>query len=137
MDFACTSGMRADRLQLAKDTPELVLAKYEDSKREYKAPGETHTTEALCTNEGLRFVPMVVESHGGGWSKTAREMLDCIAKSVATAWREDNEIASLAIAQRLSVTLHRENARAIVRRRREATPTAVPDAAAADEPGLW
>ena len=137
LDFACTSGMRSDRLQLSRDTPELVLTKYEETKREYKAPGETETTEALCTSQGLRFVPMVVEAHSGGWSKAAREVLDTIAKSVATQWKEDNEVASLAIAQRLSVTLHRENARAIVRRRQEPTLTAAPDAVPADEPGLW
>lgn len=137
LDFACTSGLRFDRLQLSRETPELVLAKYEDAKRQYKAPGEAETTDALCTNQGLRFVPMVIEAHSGGWSKTAREVLDGVAKSVATHWREDNEIASLAIAQRLSVTLHRENARAVVGRRQEAMPQAAPDAAPADEPGLW
>ena len=137
LDFACTSGLRADRIQLSQSTPETVLAKYEDTKREFKAPGETETTERLCANQGLRFMPMVVEAHSGGWSKTARDILDSIAKSVATSWREDNEIASLAIAQRLSLTLHRENARAVVKRRCEATPLAAPDAAPADEPGLW
>ena len=80
---------------------------------------------------------MVIEAHGGGWSKTARGVLDSIAKSVASTWNENNEIAALAIAQRLSVTLHRENARAVVRRRREGPSAATPDAAQADEPGLW
>ena len=137
LDFACTSGLRADRLALSRDTPELVLSKYEDHKREYKAPGEPETTDTLCANQGLRFVPMVLEAHGGGWSKTARGVLDSIAKSVASTWNENNEIATLAIAQRLSVTLHRENARAVVRRRHESTLTAPPDAVGADEPGMW
>ena len=59
---------------------------------------------------------MVMESHSGGWSKTARQILDGIAKHVKAAWNMEEEVASLRIAQRLSVTLQRENARAILRR---------------------
>ena len=44
-------------------------------------------------------------------------MLDFIARSVAASWSDNSEVASLRIAQRLSMTLHRENARAILRRR--------------------
>ena len=137
LDFACTSGLRADRLQLSRDSPELVLTGYEDFKREHKPPGETETTETLCRNEGLNFVPMVVEAHGGGWSTAARAVLDGIAKCVAAAQYDNHEIASLAIAQRLSVTLHRENARAIVRRLRDTAPPGAYDTVPADEPGLW
>jgi hypothetical protein len=122
LDFACTSGLRTDRLELASNNAELVLSKYEDFKREYKPPGETEGTEALCASQGLRFVPMIVEAHSGGWSKAARKVLDEIAKRAATVWNDKPEIASLAIAQRLSVTLHRENARAVMRRRGEAPP---------------
>ena len=62
---------------------------------------------------------MVVESHSGGWSKNARRVLDHIAKHIASAWNMEEEVASLRIAQRLSVTLQRENARAVLRRLEE------------------
>ena len=80
------------------------------------AAREAETTEALCCRQGIRFIPMVIESHGGGWSKSARQVLDCVAKHVSASWNEDGEVASLSIAQRLSVTLHRENARAMLKR---------------------
>eukprot|EP00929_Paragymnodinium_shiwhaense_P093643 TRINITY_DN5385_c0_g1_i2.p5 TRINITY_DN5385_c0_g1~~TRINITY_DN5385_c0_g1_i2.p5 ORF type:complete len:130 (+),score=27.49 TRINITY_DN5385_c0_g1_i2:2170-2559(+) len=129
--------MRSDRLELSRDTPELVLDKYESFRSEYKPPGESDDTETHCRNQGLRFAPMVIEAHGGGWSKTARVVLDNIAKNISTTCRENHEIASLAIAQRISTTLHREDARAIVRRRCEAAPPQLFDAAPAEEPGYW
>jgi hypothetical protein len=48
---------------------------------------------------------MVVETHGGGWGKAAREVLDGIAKNLAVVWNDNKEVAGFAIAHRLSVTL--------------------------------
>ena len=62
----------------------------------------------LCAQQGIQFVPMVIEAHAGGWSKTARRVLDAVAKSLSTSWNRDEEVAGLAIAQRLSTTLDRE-----------------------------
>ena len=36
---------------------------------------------------GLSFTPMVIDSHSGGWGKTARQTLDTIAKHVSACWR--------------------------------------------------
>ena len=63
---------------------------------------------------------MVIEAHGGGWGKTARQTLDDIAKHVSSSWNDAPDRVSLTLAQRLSMSLHRENARAILRRIREA-----------------
>ena len=82
----------------------------------FKASGETDTTEAQCARNGFNFVPMIIEAHGGGWGRTARQTLDVIAKHVSIASGEHADSASLKIAQRLSTTLHRENARAILQR---------------------
>ena len=109
-------------LRDAATNPESVLSAYEDFKRSFKAPGETVTTEELCTGAGLSFVPMVIESHSGGWGKTARQTLDTIAKHVSACWRGEAEVESLRIAQRLSCSLHRENARAILRRLHDPAP---------------
>ena len=62
---------------------------------------------------------MVIESHGGGWSRAARQVIDAVAKHVTASWNREEEAASLSIAQRLSTTLHRENARAVLRRLQE------------------
>jgi hypothetical protein len=116
LDFACTSGLRLDRLRNATENPEIVLTDYEQFKVDFIAAGDTESTAVLCRRQGITFIPMVIESHGGGWSKKARLIFDVIAKHVDAAWNTNAEAASLSIAQRLSTTLHRENARAVVMR---------------------
>ena len=116
LDFACTSGLRFDRVRASADNPEAMLADYDDFKRNFHPPHEDLATEALCRQQGFRFTPMVFEAHGGGWSKSARQTLDYIAKQIGTASKERHEVSSLALAQRLSISLQRDNARAIFRR---------------------
>ena len=138
LDFACTSGLRADRLRNADTDPEGVLAAYEQFACDFTAVGETETTDAACARQGFAFVPMVLEAHSGGWSKRARQTLDAIAKHVSTSWYTDGEAASLNIAQRLSTTLHRENARAVLRRLQETVPDdAAPEWTPGDAAPLW
>ena len=116
LDFACTSGMRADRLREACENPSGVASAYAQFKRDFAPPGETETTEQLCKAEGFRFVPMVVEAHGGGWSPLTRSTIDSISRTQASCIHEDFASVSLKVAQRISRTLHKENARAILRR---------------------
>eukprot|EP00973_Karenia_brevis_P036588 5043858-Karenia_brevis.AAC.1 len=47
LDFACTSGMRADNLREAIDNPDSILMQYDAFKKDFQAAGETETTEAL------------------------------------------------------------------------------------------
>ena len=77
---------------------------------------------------------MVVEAHGGGGSKVARQVLDEISKHIAANWREDSELASLAVAQRLSTTLRWENARAIARRLMEQPESCTTESVPLDGP---
>ena len=72
---------------------------------------------------------MVIEAHSGGWGKTARQVLDAVAKHVSAVRYTEPDAESLSIAQRLSCSLHRENARAVLRRLQEPAP--------AGEPGSW
>ena len=132
LDFACTSGLRADLLRGVVEDPYGVLASYETLKRNFQPPGDSESTDVQCTRQGFRFAPMVVEAHAGGWSKEARRVLDAIAKHVHAACNSDAEIASLRIAQRVSVTLHRENARAVLRRLSDTVDEEVSDMALAD-----
>ena len=121
LDFACTSGMRAETLREAASHPEGILSDYEEYKKSFKAPGEADSTGALCAQVGLAFFPMVMEAHSGGWGKAAREVLDAVARHVSASWYGEAEVESLRIAQRLSCSLHRENSRAVLRRLQEPT----------------
>ena len=110
LDFAVTSGLRADRYRDCIDNPGTIFAEYEAYKRSYKFTGD------LCRQENLRFTPMILEAHGGGWSPTFRRIVDWISKSEALANHEDQSTTSLQTAQRISCSLQRETARAILRR---------------------
>ena len=59
---------------------------------------------------------MVIEAHSGAWSLTARNVFAKIAAGQALQSSTQSETASLMIAQRLSIALHRENARASMKR---------------------
>ena len=61
-------------------------------------------------------MPMVIEAHGGGLGSEFRQILDSIAKQTAAVSGLRTDFHSLLIAQRISVTLQKENARAILRR---------------------
>ena len=75
------------------------------------------STQALCNEVHLRFIPMVLEAHGGGWSKDFQKTIDWIAGKQALATGIDASLASTRIAQRISCTLQRVNAEAIIARR--------------------
>jgi hypothetical protein len=110
LDFAVTSAMRGDVFRQTATAPEAVFANYEHHKRQYLDTGQQ------CEAAGFAFVPMVLEAHAGVWSPTARGMLDWIARQSAATRDEAHHTCSLRIAQRTSCTLHRENARAVLRR---------------------
>ena len=61
---------------------------------------------------------MIVEAVGGGWGKEARCVWSELAQLSVTAAGEfaSDSVCGAALAQRLSMTLHRESARAILRR---------------------
>ena len=109
-DFAVTSGMQSLVFRSAAAQPEVVFQRYEQMKREYKS------TARICTDAGFHFVPLVYEAHAGGWSPLARATVDWLAKEAAASHGEEGPAVALRIAQRISATLHRENARAILRR---------------------
>ena len=112
-DFAVTSGMLPGNLSLVvQGGCDEVLSKYEDFKCSFK------DTRSLCEAQGFSFVPMILEATGGGWGKMARCVWSELAKNSALATGELSSEQSCAIElrQRISMTLHRENARACLRR---------------------
>ena len=110
LDFAVTSGLRADNLHESAIDHNSAVTSYEASKRAFLQ------TEAQCAEQGLSFTPMVMEAHGGSWGPAAKQALKVIAKELANVTGLSVSEATTTIAQRLSTTLHRANARAIVRR---------------------
>ena len=94
----------------AAEDLDCVFDRYEEFKRQFT------DTAQLCDAQGFVFTPMVVESHSGAWSSNARQVFSKIAAAQSSVTNVSSDIISLAIAQRLSIALHRENARAIVKR---------------------
>jgi hypothetical protein len=110
LDFAVTSGLRTDFLAAtARDGGAAVVA-YEGTKCEHL------NTQDHCNSEGLTFIPMVVDAHGGSWGPQARKVWTELAKTTALASGELESTVAVQLLQSVSVTLHRENARAIRRR---------------------
>jgi hypothetical protein len=110
LDFACTSGLKTDIVSRVLVNPNVVFELYEDYKTNYKDTGQK------CEEQGFNFTPMVLEASSGAWSPSARRVLDSIARGQSASWNSAHNVTSLRIAQRMSVALHRENARAIMKR---------------------
>ena len=102
--------MRSDLFRLSAVNPGAAFEQYERFKRNYS------NTEELCSAAGFRFVPIIFEAHGGGWSPMARGLVDWVARQSAARNQEEPGSASLRIAQRISCALQRENARAVLSR---------------------
>ena len=109
IDFAVTSGLRNDIWRQTLDDPSSVFERYENFKRRFQS------TDQQCNSAGFAFHPFIFEAHSGSWSPLGRKICSHIAKSVATVENTSPEIACLRIAQRISIALHRENARAILK----------------------
>ena len=116
LDFAVTSGMR-DIPALIRDASSAATS-YEDFKR-------THlNTEASCSAEGFGFTPVVCEAVGGGWGPAANKIFCELAKEKSILTGEPADRFETQLHQGLSVTLHRGNARAILKRLRGPAPGA-------------
>ena len=109
-DFAVSSGLQSELFHPVAETPGLVFHRYEEFKRSFK------DTASSCETEGFVFTPMVLEAHGGGWSPLVRTAVDWVAKRQAACHNEDPSSVSLRIAQHISCSLVRDNARAILQR---------------------
>jgi len=77
LDFAVTSGLRTDALQASALDARQCVGNYESAKRLYL------DTAAQCTEQGIQFIPMVVEGHGGSWGPAAKDTWKPLAKEYA------------------------------------------------------
>ena len=110
LDFAITSGMQSDRIRQSAATPTAIFEDYESFKCNHL------NTHAVCAGVGLRFTPLVAEAHGGALSGVFRGFVEWLGRNVSAARGSDAATESLRIAQRISATLQRENARAVLSR---------------------
>ena len=108
LDFAVTSGLR-DIPASISDAASTVI-KYEDFKRNHLS------TERLCMEDGFAFAPIVAEACGGSWGPSATKILIELAKTKSLFSGESQDVVQTQLFQSLGVILHRENARAVVKR---------------------
>ena len=110
LDFAVTSGLRTCLLtQSASDASAAVNA-YATSKRSHL------NTEEQCQEEGITFIPMIVDGAGGGWGDDAERVCATLARAIANNTSGETSQTSADLYQSLSLILHREGARAVLRR---------------------
>ena len=64
----------------------------------------------------MQFLPIVIEAHGGTWGLTAKQAFKALCREYANSNSVETSAACSDFAQRMSITLERENARAILRR---------------------
>ena len=110
LDFAVTSGLRDTVVERSAQNGTAASLVYEDFKREYL------DTARACEDEGIKFIPMIIEADGGGWGPQAQKTWNELAKCKAAVTGELVSTVACQLLQSLSLILHRENARAIIRR---------------------
>ena len=118
LDFAVTSGLRSSQVAASMQDGSSAALNYEDFRRSHLQ------TQQLCEDNGVTFLPIVVEASGGGWGPTAMKVWSELAKTKALCTGESESIVAEQLYQSLGLILHRENARAILRR--SADTSAVP-----------
>ena len=106
-DFSNTSALRLGPAPPDPAAFSGVFSSVESRKKAFLG------TPSQCAQLGISFCPLVVEAVGGGWYDVASESNRC-----SPVRRSD---ASFKIAQRIACALHRENARAILKRAPEQT----------------
>ena len=111
LDFAVTSGLRTDVLEQTASQGGLpCLTAYEDYKSSHL------NTSQICAENGITFVPMVMEAHSGGWGPAATKVWSRLSRAISLVSGEPAAVEALRLKQNLGLTLQRETARAILRR---------------------
>ena len=112
LDFAVTAPQRQETLALAARKTGAAAAAYAPHK-------EAHLdTAQACENQGVVFVPTVVEATGT-WDKGAVIVLEHIARAVAARTGEEPAHLHSVMMQGLCVSVRASRARAALRRRYE------------------
>ena len=97
-------------VQRSAEDGSTAVKSYEAFKRSYM------NTEATCTENGITFIPIICEADGGGWGPAAHAVWSEIAKQKSSMTGEPHSVTATQLLQSLGLILHKENARAILRR---------------------
>ena len=97
-------------MERSAENGSIAVTMYENKKRMYL------DTESICREEGIQFIPLICEADGGGWGPAAHSVWSELAKYKSTLTGEPNSITAMHLLQSLGLILHKENARAILRR---------------------
>ena len=116
-DFSITSALRLGPAVPDPAAFSTVFSSVESRKRAFL------NTASQCAQVGVSFCPLVIEAVGGGWSDYLRSVVAWIASESNRCSPVRHSDASFKIAQRISCTLHRKNARAILKRAPEQSGT--------------
>lgn len=110
LDFAVTSGLRGDIVNLSANDGSVAVRNYEDFKCAHL------NTKVKCEEEGISFIPVICEADGGGWGPEANNIWSELAKYKSLKTGEKTSIIAIQLLQSLGIILQKENARSILRR---------------------
>jgi hypothetical protein len=110
VDFAVSSGLRADCVRTAVEDTPAIWGMYEHFKRQHD------NTQARCLEQRLTFIPFVVEADGGGLGPAARRLCGFVSQVGAAREGQEVEVKAADLLRCISCSLQRENARAVLRR---------------------
>ena len=108
VDIAITSGLQEKHFRH-------VVTENTKPSNDYETKKRTHNdTEDRCTRAGLTFQPAIFETHSGGWVGGSAKVVNFITKGQQARGLWAPEGIANRVAQRISTSLHRESARAIL-----------------------
>ena len=109
-DFAVTSGLRPNNLAASVHDASSAVTTYENFKRQH------NNTELDCQAQGINFIPIITEAVGGAWGPAAQQAFSELAKLKSSISGDRKSTSLSQLYQSLGIILHRENARAVLRR---------------------
>ena len=102
--------MRRDILEHSSSNNKYATEEYAQFKRNHS------NTHARCLEKDIKFVPMIIEASGGTWGLDAEDVWKIVIKSAAALTGEPISAIANEFYQSMSITLHRSNARSILKR---------------------
>ena len=110
LDFAVTSGLKSDLIEHSCINNRFATEEYSTLKKNSLNMNEQ------CERNDLRLIPMVIEASAGSWGLEAENVWKILIKAIASTTGDKISMISSTLYQSLSITLHKSNARAILKR---------------------
>ena len=110
LDFGVTCGLRNDILEHSVNNNQYATEQYAQLKR------NTLNMKVRCLQNDMLFVPMIMEDSGGTWGTDANDIWKSVIQTTASLTGEPRSSIANSLYQALSFSLHKANARAILKR---------------------